>query len=138
MNPHRRGGWSLRHHAGRRRQYGDADTRNRENDAYPHIFTSKYDSWGYRLFGDCPCFPVEFPERFESITVTNATLFVCANSTMRVCGLADLKNGGQTAALTPIKNFSPGIGNIIYNARYALVLIDGHFFKRSGSRWKSC
>ena len=79
-----------------------------------------------------------FPERFESITVTNATLFIRANSTMHVCCLADLKNGGQTAALTPIKNFSPGIGNIIYNARYALVLIDGHFFKRSGSRWKSC
>ena len=46
---------------------------------------------------------------------------------MHVYGLADLKNGGQTAALTPIKNFSSGIGRIICNTRYALVFVNGHF-----------
>ena len=70
---------------------------------------------------------MDFPDRFDSITLTNATLFAHSNST---CTLRrdDLNRGGRTPMLTPLKKIPAGIKHVTRNARYSLMPVDGRFF----------
>ena len=84
----------------------------------------------YRLLCGCPFVPADFPDSFDSTTLIDVTLFVHSNSP---CTLRrdDINHGGRTPMLTPLKNFPAGIKHVTCNARYALMLVDGHVFRTS-------
>ena len=83
----------------------------------------------YRLLCECLFFPADFPDRSDSITLTDA-LFVHLNGTYSL-RRDDINQGGRTPTLTPLKNFPAGIKHVTCNARYALMLVDGRVFRTS-------
>lgn len=77
-----------------RPQPGHSATHKTGGDAVPAIIRVSAGGEGVPPLWKRPFLLEDFPERFESIAVSEVEPFVCTNSTLQVRGLVDLKNYG--------------------------------------------